>query len=93
MQPAPHSEPDPSYTEVVRVYERELFRLIQAEVGDAETAEDLMQESFVAAYREYELRPKEVELRTWLCGYARRQVERHFRSAHRSAPPEGEALE
>ena len=73
------SEERPSFTEVVRLYERPVWALLAAAVGDEETARDLTQETFLRAFRGYEKFRGESALFTWLYAIARNVIRRHRR--------------
>jgi len=79
------SHPDPEFEEVVRKYEREMYRLILAQVQDPETAEHLTQETFLAAYRRFPDRDPDVEIRYWLCWFGLEQCKAHWRANPRAA--------
>jgi len=86
--PAPNS--GPSFEEVVREHEREIYRLILLQVNDAEIADDLTQETFLSAYRYFSARKTGEEVHFWLCRIALEHVKRHFRAgAFRTRPDEG----
>lgn len=61
-----------------------LYRFVFFRVGgDQQTAEDLTQESLVAAFGALERFDGRAEVFTWLCGIARHKVADHFRRLQR----------
>lgn len=65
-------------------YGRPVLSFIQHQVGNRDLAEELMQESFVRAYRNLGGLRDEQRLSTWLFGIARNVVRESARSARRS---------
>jgi len=60
-----------------------LLRFALARVGRREVAEDLVQETFLAAWRARESFDGRASLGTWLCGILRRKVADHYRHTGR----------
>lgn len=75
-----------AFGEIMRRHKDPLYRLILGHVGNADDALDLVQESFVAAYRNLESYDAERPLRAWLAriainkcrDWARRRAVRRF---------------
>ena len=55
-----------AFSEIMARHEAPLFRLIRGHVGDADTALDLTQDSFIAAYRALAQYDQARPLRSWL---------------------------
>jgi RNA polymerase sigma-70 factor (ECF subfamily) len=66
-----------------------VFNLLRRLTGDAAEAEDLTQETFVAAYRDLGTWREDGAFGTWLCGIAFHQ----YTAARRRARPETEPLD
>ena len=60
-----------------------LFAYAQARLGDEHTAEDLVQETLLAAMQSWETFRGEASVRTWLISILRRKVIDHYRHARR----------
>ncbi len=56
-----------AFETLMRRYNRRLYRLARATVGDPSEAEDVLQESYVKAYRSIEEFRGEASAYTWLC--------------------------
>lgn len=63
-------------------HSRFVYKFIYAMLGDRTAAEELTQETFLAAYKSICDLRGEAQLRTWLCGIAKNVVYKFFR-AHR----------
>lgn len=68
-----------------RHYGRDIGRLCIAMVGSQAEAEDLVQETLLAAHDAFESYRREGSLPAWLCGIARRRCARHLESGSRRA--------
>jgi DNA-directed RNA polymerase specialized sigma24 family protein len=83
------SNPDPDFEDVVRQYEREIYRLIHRAVHNPEIAEHLTQEAFLSAYRSayrsFSSRNVDEDLRLWLCRFALEQYKAYSRANCRAA--------
>ena len=60
-----------------------LYRYAISRVNDADTAADLVQDTFVAALRAKERFRGEAEIGTWLVGILRHKIVDHFRKSQR----------
>lgn len=72
-----------AFAELVRRYQQELFAFLQRFVGDAATAEDLFQETFVQVHRNAESFDPERRFRPWLFTIAANKARDYLRSAGR----------
>lgn len=70
-----------------------LYRFALARVGNQRVAEDLVQETFLAALRAAERFEQQSSERTWLISILRRRVADHFRRRARQPEELNEALE
>lgn len=64
---------------MVDEYARDLFRYARQRVSDYDTAEDLVQETFVAAIRGYDSFRGGSSERTWLTGILKHKIVDHYR--------------
>jgi RNA polymerase sigma-70 factor (ECF subfamily) len=64
-------------------YGDELFRFAMGRVGCRDTAEDLVQEAFLAAWQGRGTFDRRASLGTWLVGILRRKIADHYRVAGR----------
>ncbi len=84
--PATRTEP----ADWVRLHGDALFRYAVLRVPHRELAEEIVQETFLAAWRGRSEFSGHSTERTWLIGILRRKIVDHFR-AHGSSPPEHDA--
>jgi RNA polymerase sigma-70 factor (ECF subfamily) len=80
-------------TECARVHGRSIGRLCMAMLGNASDADEVLQETLLAAHRGMESFRGEGTVRAWLFGIARRQCARHLearrnRAGHLQVVPE-----
>ena len=61
-----------------------LMQFAYSRVGRRETAEDLVQETFLAAYKTRHQFDKRSEFSTWLIGILRRKIADHYRASAKS---------
>jgi RNA polymerase sigma factor (sigma-70 family) len=71
-------------------YGRGLFAYVSDLVGDAETAEEVVQDTFVAAWRGAARFERRSSVSSWLFGIARRQARDRMRSRRPDPAPEEE---
>jgi RNA polymerase sigma-70 factor (ECF subfamily) len=64
-------------------HSRFVYKFICAMLGGDEAAEELMQETFLAAYKNIQGLRGEAKLRTWLCGIAKNLVYKNLRSRYK----------
>jgi RNA polymerase sigma-70 factor (ECF subfamily) len=81
------------FDELVAKYERKIFNLIYRQVGDADDAADLTQDTFVRAYAAYERFRGESKVYTWLCQIALNACKNRFRQRDRQKPHLGPSLD
>ena len=65
-------------------FERPLFGFIRAQIGDAEEAEDVLHEAFMAVLREREHRQRMQSFKAWLFQVARNLCKNRIRSRKRA---------
>ncbi|HEX8246749.1 MAG TPA: sigma-70 family RNA polymerase sigma factor [Pyrinomonadaceae bacterium] len=70
-------------------HSRFVYKFIYAMLGDASAAEELKQETFLAAYKNIHALRGEAKLRTWLCGIAKNLVYKFLRSRRREGTKSG----
>lgn len=86
LSPSPGlGEPD----DWVDVHGDSLLRFAMSRVSDASIAEDLVQETLLAAWRNRESFDGRCTPRTWLISIMKRRVADHFRRCGRSLPSQG----
>src|SRR5215203_4666313 len=61
-------------------HSRFVYKFIYAMLGDRDAAEELMQETFLGAYKNIAGLRGDARLRTWLCGIAKNLVYKDFRA-------------
>jgi RNA polymerase sigma-70 factor, ECF subfamily len=70
-----------------------LFRYVGARVSNREVAEDLVQETFLAAFRQRKSFDGKSTLGTWMLSILRHKIIDHYRKSHRQANDINETLE
>jgi RNA polymerase sigma-70 factor (ECF subfamily) len=65
---------------IFELHSRFVYRFIYAMVGEAGAAEELKQETFLAAYKNIHALRGDAKLQTWLCAIAKNHVYKFFRS-------------
>lgn len=76
------SAPKMSFSEIVRIYQQPLYWYIRRIVLVHEDAEDILQETFIKAFRHlWSLRNQDA-LKPWLYRIATNEVNRHFKKHH-----------
>lgn len=77
-----------SFPEIVQMYQQPLYWYIRRTVLIHEDAEDILQETFIKAYKSlWALRKKEA-LKAWLYRIATNEVNRYFKKARPNVPLE-----
>ena len=66
-------------------HNRFIYQFVFSMIGEKGTAEELTQETFLAAYKGIASRRGDSKLRTWLCGIAKNIVYKHMRDHRRQA--------
>ncbi len=80
------------FAKLLESYEREIYRFTFRMTGSPEDAEDLLQDTFLRAFKAFPRLPAEANHRAWLYRIAHRQALNLFRSQRvRAARPLGEA--
>ena len=71
---------DEAFGMIFELHHRFIFRFVYAMIGEQSLAEELTQETFLAAYKGISSMRGEAKLQTWLCAIAKNLVGRHYRS-------------
>jgi RNA polymerase sigma-70 factor, ECF subfamily len=80
------------FTELLESHEREIYRFVYRMTGNPEDASDLLQETFLRAFRAFPRLPADANHRAWLFRIAHRQALNLFRARRvRRAEPIEEA--
>ncbi|HEY0457619.1 MAG TPA: RNA polymerase sigma factor [Pyrinomonadaceae bacterium] len=74
-------------------HSRFVYKFIYAMLGDAGAAEELKQETFLAAYKNIQGLRDNMKLRTWLCGIAKNLVYKFLRSRRKEGVNSGAVIE
>jgi RNA polymerase sigma-70 factor (ECF subfamily) len=69
----------PAFHEIVDQYGNDLYRLAVSLLGNPDDAEDVLQETFLAAFEQLDRFEGRSALKTWLIGILVRRVARHIR--------------
>lgn len=69
-----------------------LCRYARSRVRDQATAEDVVQETVLAALRDHERFRDEAAVRTWLIGILRHKIADHWRQLHRREPQKSDQV-
>lgn len=72
-----------AYAEIVRLYQRDVWKVVTAMLHDAKVSEDLVQQVFVNAYTHLEQYQRGSDLGVWIRSIARNQVRQELRSRSR----------
>ena len=65
-------------------HHRFIYKFIYAMLGNHESAEELTQETFLGAYKNLKSLRNAAVLKTWLCGIAKNNVYKSFRSSRKA---------
>lgn len=76
------------FAELVRRYQQPLARVAHSRLGRADWAEDVVQESFLAAFKSRATYDARYSFRTWLWTILLRQCHGHYQRRQRSVPIE-----
>lgn len=74
-------------------HSRFIYKFIYAMLGESSAAEELKQETFLAAYRNIKGLRDEGKLKTWLCGIAKNLVYKFLRSRRKEGVNSGAEIE
>ena len=72
-----------AFGELIRLYQREVWAVITAMLLDKMKTEDLVQQTFVSAYRHLDRFQRERDFGAWIKEIARNQVRQELRSRQR----------
>jgi len=84
---------DEAFGVIFEHHSRFIYKFIYAMIGDRSAAEELTQETFLAAYKSIHGLRGEAQLRTWLCGIAKNVVYKSLRSRRKEGTNSGEEIE
>lgn len=84
---------DEAFGAIFRLHSRFVYKFIYAMLGDGSAAEELTQETFLAAYKSIRGLRGEASLRTWLCAIAKNVVYKFLRSRRKEGTDCGEPVE
>lgn len=84
---------DAAFGVIFEQHSRFVYKFIYAMLGEPSAAEELKQETFLAAYRNIRGLRDEAKLRTWLCGIAKNLVYKFLRSRRREGINSGVKIE
>lgn len=84
---------DEAFGVIFKLHSRFVFKFIYAMLGEKSAAEELTQETFLAAYKSIHGLRGEARLRTWLCGIAKNVVYKSLRSRRREGTDCGATIE
>lgn len=74
-------------------HHRFIYKFIYAMLGDHELAEELTQETFLAAYKNLWTLRNAAVLKTWLCGIAKNYVYKSFRTSRKAGMQSDDEVE
>jgi RNA polymerase sigma factor (sigma-70 family) len=82
-----------AFRQIVERYKTLICSLAYSATGNLSRSEDIAQETFLAAWRQLRFLREPEKLRAWLCGIARRRIQKNFEHdgrepAHNAAPLE-----
>jgi RNA polymerase sigma-70 factor (ECF subfamily) len=83
---------DAAFGVIFEQHSRFVYKFIYAMLGEAGTAEELKQETFLAAYKSLYALRDEAHLRTWLCGIAKNLVYKTLRARRKEGINSGAEL-
>lgn len=84
---------DAAFGVIFEQHSRFVYKFIYAMLGDHAAAEELKQETFLAAYKNIHNLRGEAKLRTWLCAIAKNLVYKFLRSRRKEATNSGAEIE
>ncbi|MEM7699862.1 MAG: RNA polymerase sigma factor [Verrucomicrobiota bacterium] len=79
-----------SFSELMRLHHSELLIFAGAATRDATAAEDIVQESFVSAWKKFADFDSDRDFGAWMRGFVRHKTQDWFRRQQRIAPPVGD---
>ncbi len=84
---------DEAFSVIFEHHSRFIYKFIYAMLGDRSGAEELTQETFLAAYKSIQGLRGDAQLRTWLCAIAKNVVYKSLRSGRKEGTNSGEQIE
>lgn len=84
---------DEAFAAIFEHHSRFVYKFIYAMRGEQSAAEELTQETFLAAYKNIHGLRGEANLRTWLCAIAKNIVYKNFRASSKEGVNSGEEIE
>lgn len=84
---------DEAFGVIFEHHSRFVYKFIYAMRGEQAAAEELTQETFLAAYKNIHGLRGEANLRTWLCAIAKNVVYKNFRAHRKEGVNSGEEIE
>jgi RNA polymerase sigma-70 factor, ECF subfamily len=84
---------DEAFGVIFERHSRFVYKFIYAMLGEGGAAEELTQETFLAAYKSIHGLRGEAHLRTWLCGIAKNLVYKSFRALRKEGLNSGAEVE
>lgn len=84
---------DEAFGVIFRHHSRFVYKFIYAMLGESSAAEELTQETFLAAYKSISGLRGEAHLRTWLCAIAKNIVYKSFRTLRKEGLNSGAEVE
>jgi RNA polymerase sigma-70 factor len=82
-----------AFSQILRLYQGRVRIFIRRFVLDRDTADDLSQETFLAAFRDLKTLPADAPFELWLLGIARNRALKHLRDVSRRRAHESPSLE
>lgn len=83
---------DAAFGIIFERHSRFVYKFIYGMIGERSAAEELKQETFLAAYKSLHALRGEANLRTWLCGIAKNLVYKMLRSRRKEGINSGEEV-
>ena len=84
---------DEAFSAIFRLHSRFVYKFIYAMLVDKNAAEELTQETFLAAYKSVGNLRGDASLKTWLCAIAKNVVYKSFRARSKEGVDCGEPVE
>lgn len=84
---------DEAFGVIFEHHSRFIYKFIYAMLGDRSVAEELTQETFLAAYKSIHGLRGDAQLRTWLCAIAKNVVYKSLRLRRKEGTNSGEQIE
>ncbi len=93
-QPIPlhFTGPQESFAEIIAKYQNLVYATVFSIIGNPQQSEDIAQETFLAAWKNYGTLQDEEKLSSWLCGIARNLSRKWLRDNYKNARNNTESL-